>query len=76
MGKIFFKFLIKLAGQGFIMRNHQSGFLGVGNDIGHRVSFTTAGDAQQNLVDFSFLNSGSQLINGLLLVSGRGIVGG
>ena len=70
--KDFAKFRTELCCKGFIVRNHQRGFLHFFNDIGYRKGFPRSGNAQKRLVAVSAVDRVNQRVDGFRLIPGRG----
>ena len=69
-GKKFFKLLVKLCRQDFIVRDYERWFLSSLDDVRERKGFTRTSHAQKHLVLGASVKIGRNLINGFWLVAG------
>jgi hypothetical protein len=66
-----FKFVIELRGQSFVVRQDQSGAIGLLNQLGHGESLAGASDTEKDLVFFARFNGAIELVNRGGLVAAR-----
>ena len=64
----------QLGSQGLIVGQHQGGPLDLLNDLGHGKGLARTGDAQQGLLVQAHLDTLGQGLNGLRLVTRRGVL--
>ena len=61
--------VIKLRGEGFIVRQDERRAIGLFDDLGHGKSFSGAGDAEKNLVLVAGLEAAEELVDGRGLIA-------
>ena len=74
VGEDLAEFGAELRREGLVMRQHQCGAVGGGDDISHGIGLAGTGDTQQNLLLQAHIETVYQLADGLRLIA-RGLIG-
>ena len=75
VGEELFELVVKLGGEGLVVREDERGALRLLDNLGHGESFAGAGDAEQHLIFFTGGKTADELGDGAGLVALGGVVG-